>query len=86
MPDTDKKLIPAEMTGDNHVILHDILFTGSMFLGEKPIGRKRIKIQLALLLERHAPHFLPDLSPCMRPSACGMATTLPRTLYFHAAK
>jgi len=86
MVHTDKKLIRAATTGGNQVILHGILFTGSMFLGEKPAGKKRIKIQLVLLLEKHAPLFPPDLSPCMRPPACGMATKLPRALYFRAAK
>ena len=35
MADTDKKLIPAVMAAGIQVTLHDILFTCSMFLGEK---------------------------------------------------
>jgi hypothetical protein len=56
------------------------------FKGKKPAGKKRIKIQTALLLERHAPPFPPVLSPCLLSPACGMDTKLPRALYFHAAK
>ncbi|QYG07069.1 hypothetical protein [Janthinobacterium sp. PAMC25594] len=86
MADTDRKLIPAMTAAGIQVTLHDILFTCSMFLGEKPAAKKRIKIQITLLLERHAPPFAPDLSPCMRPPACGMAIKLPHALYFRAAK
>ncbi|MGK5050478.1 hypothetical protein [Janthinobacterium sp. RB2P8] len=86
MAHTDKKLFRTGTAGGNQVIPDSILFTGGMFLGEKPADKKRIKIQIALLLEKHAPPFPPNLSPCMRPSACGMATKLPRALYFHAAK
>jgi hypothetical protein len=35
MADTDKKLIPAVTAAGIQVTLHDILFTCSMFLGEK---------------------------------------------------
>ncbi|WP_332861470.1 hypothetical protein [Janthinobacterium svalbardensis] len=86
MADPDKKLIPAVTAAGIQVTLHDILFTSSMFLGGKPAGKKRIKIQFALLLERYAPYFPPDLSSCMRPPACGMAIKLPHALYFRAAK
>ncbi|NVI84782.1 hypothetical protein P9875_19330 [Janthinobacterium rivuli] len=86
MDDTDKKLIRARISWDTEVILHGILFTVSMFLEKKPVGKKRIKIQPALLLERHALPFPPVLSPCLLPPVRRMHTKLPRALYFHAAK
>ncbi|MDN2697825.1 hypothetical protein O0882_16010 [Janthinobacterium sp. SUN073] len=57
MTDTDKKLIPAVTAAGIQVTLHDILFTSSMFLWKKTSGKKRIKIQFVLLLERYAPAF-----------------------------
>ncbi|WP_219114046.1 hypothetical protein [Janthinobacterium sp. UMAB-56] len=41
------------------------------FEGKKPAGKKRIKIQPELLLERHAPPFPPAfrLACCHRPAA-----------------
>ena len=86
MGDTDKKLIRAAMTGGTEVILHDILFTVSMFLGKNTCREKKIKIQAALLLEKHAPPFPLILSPSLLPPACDADIKLPCALYFHAAK
>jgi len=41
MSDTDKKLIRGGTAAGNQVILHHILFTCGMFLGEKPAGKKK---------------------------------------------
>ncbi|MGX9729019.1 hypothetical protein ACWYXO_00155 [Janthinobacterium aestuarii] len=86
MADIVKKFIRAAMAGCIEVILAGILFTISIVLREKKTaGKKRIKIQHELLLERHV--FL-SASLVALPAATGVphGYKLPHALYFHAAK